>query len=265
MNPSNRPLALATGASSGIGLELVRLLASDGHDLVLVARSGERLRELAREFESAHGAKSIVIAEDLSDPGAPARLAERVQRDGLSLDVLINNAGFGLGGAFLESDWNAERNMVLVNVLALTELTKRLLPAMAARKKGRILNVASTAGFVAGPKMAVYYATKAYVLSFSEALAEELAGSGVTVTTLCPGPTETGFARTAKMTASRLFRMRPPATALSVAKEGYAGMKAGRRLVITGFLNKLMVQSLRVSPRVAAIKLAAWLQGGAGH
>jgi short-subunit dehydrogenase len=264
MNPAKRPVALVTGASSGIGLELCKVFAADGFDLILVARGAERLHVLARELETAHGARGTVLAEDLADPGAPGRIAERVSRDGVALEALVNNAGFGQNGAFLDVDWAVQLRMLQVNLHALTELTRRLAPDMVARGRGRIMNVSSAAGFVPGPGMAVYYASKAYVTSLGEALAHELRGTGVTVTTLCPGPTDTGFAAAANTGNNRLFRFMPVATAESVARRGYAAMKAGKTLVIPGLANWLMIQSLRVSPRFMIARVAAWLQGG-GH
>ena len=179
--------ALITGASSGIGLDLARLFAKDGHDVVLVARSEGKLREIAAELERDFGMTAHVIVADLAKPDAPQTLVAQLPVD---VDVLVNNAGFGVLGPFVETDLAKELEMIQVNVVALTHLTKLLLPPMVARRRGRVLNVASTAAFQPGPLMAVYYATKAYVLSFSEAIADELRDSGVTVTALCPGPTE---------------------------------------------------------------------------
>ncbi|HLN57107.1 MAG TPA: SDR family oxidoreductase, partial [Thermoanaerobaculia bacterium] len=185
--------ALVTGASSGIGKELARLIAADGYDLVLVARRQERLEELARELSVAHGVSARVIAADLADPDSPKRIVEELEAERIAVDVLVNNAGFGIYGRLWNSDITRQLEIIQVNVVALTDLTGRLLPGMVSRKRGRIVNVASTAAFQPGPYQAVYYATKAYVLSFSEAIAEELKGTGVTVTALCPGPTTTEF------------------------------------------------------------------------
>ncbi|HEY2323597.1 MAG TPA: SDR family oxidoreductase [Thermoanaerobaculia bacterium] len=239
--------ALITGASSGIGLELARLFAADKWDVALVARSEGKLTELATELQNAHGITARVIAADLAKPDASAKIMEALQ--GVEIEALVNNAGFGLGGEFAGTDLNAELEMIQVNVTALTHLTKLVLPAMVARHRGAILNVASTAAFQPGPLMAVYYATKAYVLSFSEAIADELRNSGVTVTALCPGPTETGFAAVAGTGSSNLFTMMRPADSKSVARAGYEGMKSGKRVVIPGAKNKLLAQSIRVSPR----------------
>jgi len=238
--------ALITGASSGIGLDLARLFAKDGHDVVLVARSEGKLREIAAELERDCGVTAHVIALDLAQPGAPRKLVDALP---CAVDVLVNNAGFGITGPFVETDLEKELEMIQVNVVALTALTKLLLPPMVARRRGRVLNVASTAAFQPGPLMAVYYATKAYVLSFSEAIADELRDSGVTVTALCPGPTSTGFADAAGMTKSRLFSLAKPMDSAAVAREGYKAMQRGRRVVVTGMKNKLLTQSVRVSPR----------------
>ena len=244
----NRPTALVTGASSGIGLDLSRELAKNGHDVVLAARTAAKLQEVAGELQKS-GVTAHVIASDLSRPNAAEDIVSELRRRNIEIDVLVNNAGYGLTGPFAENDLQRELAMIQVNIVALTHLTKLLLRPMVARRRGRILNVASTAAFQAGPLMAVYYATKAYVLSFSEAIADELRNSGVTVTALCPGPTQTGFAEVAKMTESRLFTMMRPMSSADVARAGYRGMMSGKRLVIPGAKNKMLVQSLRVSPR----------------
>ena len=185
--------ALITGASSGIGLELAKLFARDGYELVLVARRVERLEELGRELTQRHGVRCHTISVDLAQPDAAAEIVRRLEGAGPAVDVLVNNAGFGVLGPLATTEPETAGRMIRVNIEALTQLTRALLPGMLARRRGRILNVASTAGFAPGPLMAVYYATKAYVISFSEALAEELRGTGVTVTVLCPGPTRTEF------------------------------------------------------------------------
>lgn len=249
--------ALITGASSGIGLDLARLFAKDGHDVVLVARSEGRLREIAAELERDCGVKAHVIAADLAQPDAPRTLVDALP---CAVDVLVNNAGFGITGPFVTTDLAKELEMIQVNVVALTALTKLLLPPMVARRRGRVLNVASTAAFQPGPLMAVYYATKAYVLSFSEAIADELRDSGVTVTALCPGPTSTGFADAAGMTKTRLFNLAKPMDSAAVAREGYKAMQRGRRVVVTGMKNKLLTQSIRVSPRRMVTAIVRKLQ-----
>jgi short-subunit dehydrogenase len=198
--------ALVTGASGGIGLELARLLARSGYNMVLVARSEEKLAQLAQELTTRHEVAVRVLVKDLSRPEAPQEIFDELQREAIAIEVLVNNAGFGLYGAFSETDLNDELQMMQVNMVALTHLTKLLLPAMLKKKRGKILNVASTAALQPGPLMAVYYATKAYVLSFSQALNDELEGSGVSVTALCPGPTTSGFQSRAAMESSRLMK-----------------------------------------------------------
>ncbi len=249
MSEGKNPVALVTGASNGIGLELAKLLAAAKHDLVLVARSEEKLRVLADELEQAHGIVATVIAQDLADPGAPAHIVEEVTSLGIDVEILVNNAGLGLYGPFTETSLEREVAMIQVNVIALTELTKRFLPGMVAAGRGRILNVASTAAFQPGPLMAVYYATKAFVLSFSEALGNEVDGTGVTVTALCPGPTESGFQATAALQESKLVSGRKLPDAASVARAGFEGLMRGRRVVIPGAQNWVLAQSVRFLPR----------------
>jgi len=244
-----RRAALVTGASSGIGRELAILLAADGHDLVLVARDGSRLEELARELAAAHGTRSTIVPRDLSDPNGPEDVLSEVGRLGIDVEILVNNAGIGVSGFFAETDLQRELEMIRVNVMAVTALAKGVLPGMLARRSGRILNVASTAAFQPGPLMAVYYATKAYVLSFSEAISNETAGTGVTVTALCPGPTITEFQEKAGMGQTRLFRSRLVQDAPTAAKAGYEGMKRGRRVVVPGLANKILAQGVRLAPR----------------
>jgi uncharacterized protein len=241
--------ALVTGASGGIGLELARLLASGGHDLVLVARSEAKLHEIGEQLEQEHGIAATVIASDLSKPNAARDLVETLRAASTEIDVLVNNAGYGLNGEFVDNDPQTQLDMIQVNIVALTELTRLLLPSMVARRSGRILNVASTAAFAPDPFAAVYGATKAYVLSFSEAIAEELRHSGVTVTALCPGPTQTGFSTAAGAGSTRLYSKQKPMSSADVARAGYQGMNSGRRVVVTGLRNKLLVQSARMSPR----------------
>jgi uncharacterized protein len=243
----SRDIALITGASSGIGLDLARLMSAD-FDLIITARRQAELEKIARELQERHGNNVHAIAADLSLPEAPAQLFAEIERRVLPVDVLINNAGFGAYGRFAKSDLPRDLEMIQLNISALTSLTKLALPGMLQRKRGRIMNVASTAGFQPGPLMAVYYATKAYVIMFSEAIANELRGSGVTVTCLCPGATVTRFASRAGMEQSPLFKMSAMLSA-DVARAGYKGMMAGRTLVIPGFLNKTLAMSVRFSPR----------------
>ena len=248
---SSRKSALITGASSGIGRDFARLLARDGYHLFLVARSEGKLREVAEEV----GHASVIVA-DLASPAAPQKIFDAAG----PVDVLINNAGFGISGPFVETDLKAELEIIQVNIAALTHLTKLFVRPMVARKSGRIMNVASTAAFQPGPLMAVYYATKAYVLSFSEAIADELHGTGVTVTALCPGPTSTGFAAVAGMESSRLFSVTRPMNSEAVARYGIRAMEHGKRVAIPGVANKLMAQSLRVSPRRLVTTIVRKLQ-----
>ena len=255
-NALHRRTALITGASGGIGYELARLFARDGYDLVLVARSVPKLEELARQLSARHDTRSLVVPADLSRPDAPAAVVRRLAESRVAVEVLVNNAGVGLAGAFAETDVAAELAMLQLNVGALVSLTKLLLPGMIERGRGRILNVASTAAFVPGPFMAGYYASKAYILSLSDALASELRGTGVTVTTLAPGPTRTGFAAAAKMQSSRLFRAANVLSAARVARAGYRGLMKGKRLVVPGVTNKLLVVGVRLVPRRVTAALA---------
>lgn len=230
--PSGRPVALITGASSGIGLQLAHLHAERGGDLVLVARGREKLEAVKAEIEAKHGVKVLVVAKDLGHPDGPREVMEAVKTAGVGVDYLINNAGFGGQGRFHERPWEADHAMILLNVVALTELTRRFLPDFVARGHGRVLNVSSTAGMMPGPLQAVYYATKAYVTSFSNAIAEELRDTGVTVTALLPGVTETEFARTSGMDRTPLFAH--AASPRDVAREGYEAMLRGDLEIVAG-------------------------------
>ncbi len=243
--------ALITGASSGIGLELAKIFARDGYNLVLVARNLEVLNGLAEEIKTETGSASKVIAVDLSKPSAPMEIYEELQRQGIVVDALVNCAGFGASGLFSEIDMQRQLDMIQVNVVALTELSRLFLKDMLTRRAGKILNVASTAGFQPGPLMAVYYATKAYVLSFSEALAEEARGSDVTVSVLCPGPTRTGFQDKSGLNQSRLFRSRMMGTldAATVAKAGYRGLMRNTAVIIPGARNRFLIFAIRFIPR----------------
>ena len=246
---------LITGASGGIGEELARIFAQHSHDLVLVARSEGKLKLLSEALEKEYNVQVHVMPADLTDPAAPGRLSEILARQNVTIDGLVNNAGFGRQGAFADIDPAGTADMIQLNIAALTQLTRLFLPGMLQRRHGKVLNVASTAGFIPGPLMAVYYASKAYVLSFSEALAEEVAGTGVSVTTLCPGPTETNFAATAGNQDSSLFRSGKVMDARTVAQIGYEGLMAGKRLVIAGWSNRLTVFSTRLAPREMLAKI----------
>ena len=252
--------ALVTGASGGIGWELVKLFAEDRCDLVLVARNRKKLEQLGRDLHAAFGVAVRVIAKDLANAKAPAEIAQELSAAGVHVDMLVNDAGFGVYGPFAETDGAKELEMLQVNVMALTHLTKLFLPPMLERRSGRVLNVASTAAFQPGPLMAVYYATKAYVLSFSEALANEVSGSGVTVTALCPGPTDTEFQKEAGLERTRLFTNPFVSDARSVARAGYAGMFSGKRIVIPGLANQLLVEAVRFTPRRLVTAIARSLQ-----
>ncbi len=252
--------ALVTGASSGIGWELAKLFAQDRRDLVLVARNRKKLERLARDLTAAFGVSVRVIVRDLADPKAPPQIFAELAQVKITIETLVNNAGFGVYGPFAKTDLSKELEMLEVNVKAVTQLTKLALPGMLERKSGHILNVASTAAFQPGPLMAVYYASKAYVLSFTEALANELEGSGVVVTALCPGPTETEFQKDAGLEETPLFTGPLVSDARSVAVAGYGGMKHGRRIVIPGFGNKLLAQSVRFTPRRLVTAIARRIQ-----
>jgi hypothetical protein len=255
---TSRKTALITGASAGLGREYA-LFAADGHDVVLIARREDRLAEVAEEVQDAHGISAVVLAADLAEPGAVQEIYEAVTERGLAIEFLVNNAGFGSNGVFAELPMDRELTMIQVNITALTELTRRFLPAMIERGSGRILNIGSTAGFQAGPFMTTYYATKAYVNHFTEGLAHELRGTGVTATVSCPGPTETEFAGIAGNEKSSLFQGGGAATAEDVARHGYRAMLAGKRMAVFGFKNKLGVQALRFGPRGMAHKIASKL------
>lgn len=255
----NHKTALITGASFGIGMELARIFARDGYNLVLVARSADKLRQLASELEKAHGTRSLILATDLTAPGAAAYVLDQTTRADITVDVLVNNAGFGQFGFFAENDLEECLKQIQLNITTLTHLTRLYLPGMIERKTGRILNVASTAAFQPGPLMAVYYATKAYVLHFSEAIANELKGTGVTATCLCPGATATEFHKRANITDIQLLRF-GAMDARAVAEDGYRGLLAGKPVVISGFKNWLLAQSVRFSPRQMVTAVARKLQ-----
>ncbi|MDD4994064.1 MAG: SDR family oxidoreductase [Paludibacter sp.] len=253
--------ALITGASSGLGVEFARIHASKGDNLVLVARNVDRMNALKDELEKQFRNISIyVIGKDLSEPSAAKAIHEELQSKKIRVDYLINNAGFGDFGVFAECNLEKQLEMINLNVSALTYLTRMFLPDMIENKFGRVLNVASTAAFQPGPTMSVYFATKAYVLSFSEAIAYELKETGVTVTALCPGATDTGFKVAAALGASNLFKGNGIAGSKDVAEFGYKAMMKGKTVVVHGFMNSLMAQSVRFAPRnivtaIAQLKL----------
>jgi len=256
---SARPVALVTGASSGIGADLAREAARDGNDLVLVARRREPMQALADELKTVGAATTIVVA-DLSKPDGAADVMREIEARGIAIDALLAAAGLGDNGRFDRADPARINAILTVNVVALTELTRLVLPQMVARRRGRVMLVASTAAFQPGPEMAAYYATKSYVLSFGQAISYELRGTGVTVSTLCPGPTETGFVKVANMEGVGLFNgPMPIMSSAEVARLGYQGLKTGRRVVITGVVNRLLAFSTRFSPTFILLAIASYL------
>lgn len=259
MARSSERVAIVTGASSGIGRELARLLAADGYGLALVGRDAEALRRVAEET-GRPGRFSLCLPLDLSRPGAAAELHDALRERSGAVEVLVNNAGSGIFGPFAGADLERTLAMMRLNVEAVTHLTRLVLPGMIARRSGRILHVASTAAFQPGPYLAVYYASKAYVLSFSEALHEELRGTGVSSTCLCPGPTRTEFQKRAGMAATRLMTRVPFQEAGVVAEAGYRAMLRGRPLVVSGLTNRLGVWATRLAPRSLLPRIVRRLQ-----
>lgn len=251
--------ALITGASAGIGEELAKIFAADGHNLILVARRREKLEALASKLAEAHEIKTLVVAADLAEPGAAQRVFDQVQDAGLEVDFLVNNAGFGSTGKFWELETQGEVNQIQVNVTALVHLTRLFLPQMIERGFGRVLNIASTAGFQAGPFMSTYYATKAFVVSFTEGIAFELKGSGVTATAHCPGATESEFAAVSGNSENKLFTQGGVASTAVVAHHAYDSMNAGKALAIQGFTNALGAFLVRLSPRGVVQSMVAKL------
>lgn len=255
--------ALITGASSGVGLELAKLFAADGHHLVLVARSEGKLQELATQLQQQYKISVHVLAKDLGDYHTAQAIFDWCNSNGITVDFLVNNAGFGDFGFFVDSDWAKQEQMINLNITALTYLTRLFLPGMVQRKSGKVLNVASTAAFQPGPTMSVYYATKAYVLHFSEAIANELEGTGVTVTALCPGAFESGFQAAAAMEESKLVKGKKLPTSLEIATYGYRQMQKGARVAIPGLMNKIMANSIRFTPRGLVLKIVRAMQNKA--
>jgi short-subunit dehydrogenase len=255
--------ALISGASGGIGYELAKVMAQHGHDLVVVARSEDKLRKMAQAFEQQYTIQVQVIARDLTEPSAPDAIFAELQSANKTVDMLVNNAGFASYGLFHELDRSKELNMMQLNMVALVHLTHLFLTGMVARGNGRILNVASTAAFQPGPLMAVYYASKAFVLSFSEAIANELEGTGVSVTALCPGPTESGFQARAAMEESKLVQ-NGLMDAETVAKMGYEAMMKGKTVEVPGFTNKVGALMPRFVPRKMITKVVRNIQERSG-
>jgi uncharacterized protein len=241
--------ALITGASSGIGMELARICAAHKINVVLVARNQDKLEALASQLRGSDGIAVLPIAADLSQSGSAKHIFDHCHGQGLVIDLLVNNAGFGDFAFFQDSTWEKQREMIQVNIMALTELTWLFLPGMITRKQGRIMNLASTAAFLPGPGMSVYFATKAYVLSFSEAIANELKGTGVSVTALCPGPTQSGFQEAAAQQESKLVKGKKLPSSRQVAEFGFRAMMKGKVVAIHGWKNELLISSIRISPR----------------
>jgi uncharacterized protein len=255
--------ALITGASGGIGLELAKLFAADGHNLVLVARSEGKLNELAKQLEQQYEIVAHVLAKDLSNYHTAKEIAGWCSDNKITVDYLVNNAGFGDFGFFHESDWAKQEQMINLNITTLTYLTHLFLPGMVQRKNGKVMNVASSAAFQPGPTMSVYYATKAYVLHFSEAISNELNGTGVTVTALCPGAFESGFQAAAAMEESKLVKGKKLPTSLEIATCGYRHMHKGTRVAIPGLMNTIMANSIRFTPRGLVLKVVRAMQNKA--
>ena len=251
--------ALITGASSGIGLELAKSFAQSGHNLILVARTESKLEDLRNQLMQQHSVHVELIVADLAQVDAAAKLVKEIDRRKLVVDILVNNAGFGELGQFNEISIERQLNMIQLNVVTVVHLAKLLLPEMLKRKRGGILNVASTAAFQPGPNMAIYYATKAFVLSFSEAIHEELLGTGVKVVCLAPGPTETGFGEDSGMNDTKIFS----ANAMSAAKVAQVGAKAfesNRAIAIPGLKNRIGTLLARIAPRAVTRKIVKKLQ-----
>ncbi|MBX7041474.1 MAG: SDR family oxidoreductase [Ignavibacteria bacterium] len=252
--------ALVTGASGGIGLDIAELLASDGVDLILIARNSDKLREEQVRLSGKYNVSVNIIAADLSQVESAITVHKEVHSRGLTVDYLINNAAFGVYGEFSKTDWSAEAGMLNLNIVTLTHLTKLFLKDMLERGGGKIMNVASTAAFQPGPMMALYYASKAYVLSFSEAIGNELKDKNVTVTALCPGPTKTGFQSAAGIEESRLVKGRKLPDSKEVAAYGVRAMMNGKAVAVPGLLNKFLVFCVRLFPRPVIIRVARFVQ-----
>lgn len=251
--------ALITGASGGIGLELAHIHASKGDNLVLIARSGDRLSQIKTELESKYNVRVHFLVRDLSQPGAALKVFAEVRNHGIEIDYLINNAGFGDFGLFTETKWEKQESMINLNITALTHLSWLFIPGMIKRGGGKILNVASLAAFTPGPTMSVYFASKAYVLSFSEALNNELKDKGITVTALCPGSVDTKFHEVA-LGDPALVREREMMSAREAAEAGYNAMMKGKPVIIPGFKNSLVAFVSRFVPREVVVKSARKIQ-----
>jgi hypothetical protein len=255
--------ALITGASAGIGRELARVHAARGGNCVLVARRGDALRALKHELETEHHVRAHVIEADLAHTDAAERIVEELHREDIAIDILINNAAFGSYGPFHTADIDRNTDMIAVNITALVQLTRLVLPQMVMRGRGRILNIASTAAFLPGPTMSVYYASKAFVLHFSEAIADDLRNTGVTVTALCPGPTESEFADVANVRKSAAFQRLPVPSSRDVAEYGYRAMVRGKRVAIHGVFNALTARMVAFVPRGLVLRVVRMIQQSA--
>lgn len=255
--------ALVTGASGGIGLELARCFAEGGYDLILTARSAAALDKTAAEFAAKYKIKATAIAADLGKIGAGTELANAIRDRGLAVDVLVNNAGYGVAGAYAGSDLGEEMGMIDLNIRALAELSHQFWPRMLSYGRGGVLNVASTAAFQPGPLMAIYYASKAFVLYFSEALWKEAEGTGVHVSCLCPGPTESNFRERAGTGKTNIKNMGKPMTSAAVAKQGYRGFQRNRRVVVTGARNAMLASLAPFLPRKTLLGIVHNMQSPA--
>ena len=251
---------LITGASSGIGYELAKVFAKHKHNLVIIARSSETLKIVKEHLEKTFGIDVMIIVKDLSDPYAPKDIYDEIIKSNIQINILVNNAGFGDYGWFYESDLIKNHEMIQVNIDAVTQLTRLFLPEMIKRKDGKILNVASTAAFQPGPLMTVYYATKAYVLSFSEGLAEEIEDKGITVTALCPGPTTSNFQKIANMGESNLIKNKNLPTSSQVAEYGYHSLMKGKRVAIHGIMNSIQANMVKFAPRKIVTRMVKRIQ-----
>lgn len=252
--------ALITGASNGIGYEIAKLFAKDKINLVLVARNESKLLSIKKYFEQNYNISVKIIIKDLSLNTSPYEIFDELNKENISIEYLVNNAGFGYWGKFSDTNLEKELQMINLNIISLTILTKLFLTNMIKNNFGRILNIASTASFQPGPNMAIYYATKAYVLSFSEAISEELRGSSVSITTLCPGPTNTNFENFSGLNKAKLFKIMKPANAYKVAMYGYKAMMKRKRLAIYGFTNKIILIIEKFFPRILILKVIKYLQ-----
>ncbi|MEA5465753.1 SDR family NAD(P)-dependent oxidoreductase [Leptothoe sp. PORK10 BA2] len=257
--------ALITGASGGIGYELAKVFATHAYDLILVARSTDKLQQIQSELTQSHPGQVHIFSYDLSQPASPLALFEQVQQQGLTVDVLVNNAGFGDYGPLAECDWDKHSALLQLNMVTLTHLTRLFLPPMLERGSGKVLNVASTAAFQPGPFMAAYYASKAYVMSFTEALAHEVDGTGITATVLCPGPTRgTDFQARAKLGEVEFFKQLKLPDAAAVAQFGYDALERNQVVAVHGVLNRLLVFTNRIMPRRTVTNAVGRLQAPEG-